>query len=330
MNCGFVHEAFGKDVNRLASLSGEGRSSATTMLTLSLLRQLFGQRKIPAGFPDPRKVLGFSDNRQDAALQAGHFNDFVYLLTMRSGLIGALKASGGTLTEEHLTDAVFRALGFESTDRAALTEYLKSPKLVGLARQEAQRTVRFILGYRLMRDLRKGWRFNNPNLDQLRLLELTTKVWPDSVRTIPFSRRQRNAPTLGPEGSEALARLVFDEMRRSLCLETRYLDAAEQDKARTSAFSYLNERWAFAPDEQLATSKLLIFGKRPEYRGKPRDDLVSRRPAGHRLVRLLKRAAFWKDAGMAQQVLQGTRTRGIVRTLSRRRLQLWLRPQAKG
>jgi hypothetical protein len=26
--------------------------------------------------PHSRKLLGFTDNRQDAALQAGHFNDF--------------------------------------------------------------------------------------------------------------------------------------------------------------------------------------------------------------------------------------------------------------
>jgi len=302
VNCGFVHEAYGKDVNRLSSLSGEGRSSATTMLTLSLLRQLFSEKELPPGIPDPRKLLGFSDNRQDAALQAGHFNDLVFLLTLRSGLIGALRASTGALSEDQLPDSVFRALGFDRTDEATLAEYLKTPKLVGLARQEAQRTVRFILGYRLMRDLRKGWRFNNPNLDQLRLLSIDYQglaefCADDSL----FAGRHSALQRLGAKGREGLSRLVFDELRRSLCLESRYLDSAEQDKARTSAFSYLNERWAFAPDEQLSTAKFLIFGKRPEYRGKPRDDLVSGGPRS-RLVRLLKRAAFWKDAAMDDQV----------------------------
>jgi len=61
----------------------------------------------------------------------------------------------------------------------------------------------------------------------------------------------------------------------------------------TSAFSYLNDRWVFPPDEQLATAKLLILGKRPEYRGNPRDGLVFGGPRS-RIVRLLKRAAFWK------------------------------------
>jgi superfamily II DNA/RNA helicase len=299
LNCGFLHEAHGRDVNRLSSLSGEGRSSATTILTLSLLRQQFAEADVPPDLPDPRKLLGFSDNRQDAALQAGHFNDFVYLLTLRSALVGALKASGGALTEEHLTDAVFRALGFERTDEATLVEYLKSPKLVGLARQEGQRAVRFVLGYRLVRDLRKGWRFNNPNLDQLRLLSIDYQGLSDfAADESRFAKLHSALQQLGPAGREALARLVFEEMRRSLCLETRYLDSAEQDKARTSAFSYLNERWAFAPDEQLSTSKHLIVGKRPEYRGKPRDDVVSGGPRS-RLVRLLKAADVWAQAGLA-------------------------------
>ncbi len=299
LNCGFLHEAYGRDVNRLSSLSGEGRSSATTILTLSLLRQLFAEADLPPGLPDPRKLLGFSDNRQDAALQAGHFNDFVYLLTLRAALVAALKASGGALNEEHLTDAVFKALGFDKTDEATLVEYLKNPKFVGPARQEGQRAVRFVLGYRLIRDLRKGWRFNNPNLDQLRLLSIDyqglREFAADEAR---FATLHGALQRLGPTGREALARLVFEEMRRSLCLETRYLDGGEQDKARTAAFSYLNERWAFAADEQLSTSRYLVFGRRPEYRGRPRDDLVSGGPRS-RLVRLLKAAAFWAEAGLA-------------------------------
>ena len=299
LNCGFLHEAHGRDVNRLSSLSGEGRSSATTILTLSLLRQLFAEADLPEGLPDSRKLLGFSDNRQDAALQAGHFNDFVYLLTLRSALVAALRASGGALTEEHLTDAVFKALGFERSDEATRVEYLKSPKLVGHALQEAHRAVRFVLGYRLVRDLRKGWRFNNPNLDQLGLLAIDYQGLSDfAADESQFARLHSALQRLGPTGREALARLVFEEMRRNLCLETRYLDSAEQDKARTIAFSYLNERWAFAPDEQLSTSKHLIFSKRSEIRGRPRDDMVFVGPRS-RLVRLLKQADFWVEAGLA-------------------------------
>ncbi len=302
LSCGQVHEAHGKDMNRLASLSGEGRSSATTILTLSALRQLFSQTELPEGLPDPRKLLGFTDNRQDAALQAGHFNDFVFLLTLRSGLIGALQDNHGLLTEEHLADAVFKALGFDRVDEAALAEYLRTPKLMGLARQEAQRTLRFIIGYRLLRDLRRGWRFNNPNLDQLTLLEIRYRSLDDFCADDSiFESAGSVLAKLNPHNRAALCQLVFDEMRGGLCLESRYLDAVEQDKAKNNAFSYLNDRWAFAADEVLETAKYLILSKRPEYRGKPRIDLMSGGPRS-RLLKQLKKAEFWQSTAFAGQV----------------------------
>lgn len=301
LSCNQLHEAHGKDINRLASLSGEGRSSATTILTLAALRQLFDDTEPTSGQPDPRKLLGFTDNRQDAALQAGHFNDFVFLLTLRAGLIGALQNSNGELSEELLSDAVFKALGFDRLDETTLVEYLRTPKLMGLARQEAQRTLRYIIGYRLLRDLRRGWRFNNPNLDQLGLLSINYRSLEDFCTDSAAFEKNGTLAKLNSASRAKLCQLVFDTMRRGLCLETRYLDPVEQEKARTSAFAYLNERWAFAPDEQLETAKYLILEKRPEYRGKPRTDLVTG-GSRSRMLRDVKTASFWKETAFAGQI----------------------------
>lgn len=301
LNCSQLHEAHGKDINRLASLSGEGRSSATTVLTLSALRQLFSIQELPEGVPDPRKLLGFSDNRQDAALQAGHFNDFIFLLTLRAGLIGALQNNQGLLDEEKLSEEVFNALGFSGVDEATLAEYLKTPKLMGLARQEAQRTLRYIIGYRLIRDLRRGWRFNNPNLDQLALLKIDYRGLDEFCSEDELFKSSKNSvlAKLNPFNRANLCRVLFDEMRRALCLETRYLDPVEQDKARNDR--YINERWAFATDEKLETSKYLILTKRPEYKGKPRNDLVSAAERS-RVLKIIKNADFWKSTSFAGHV----------------------------
>lgn len=301
LNCGTTHEAHGKDANRLSSLSGEGRSSATTMIALAALQQLFTLPELTPGQPDPRKLLGFTDNRQDAALQAGHFNDFIFLLTLRAGLVGALQGSGGQLDEEHLAESVFKALGFQGVDEATLVEYLRTPKLMGLARQEAQRTLRFIIAYRLLRDLRRGWRYNNPNLDQLGLLQIRYRDLDTFCADASIFAANGILAGLTTAQRTGLYELLFDTLRRQLCLESRYLDPVEQDKARTSAHTYLNERWAFAPDEKLDTGRYLILGKRPEYRGKPRTDLVTGGPRS-RLLRQIKTAAFWRDSTCASEV----------------------------
>jgi len=301
LNCSTVHESYGRDANRLSSLSGEGRSSATTMLTLSALRHLFSLEEPQGNIPDPRKILGFSDNRQDAALQAGHFNDFIFLLTLRSGLIAGLQHNSGYLTEEDLADAVFKALGFHRAEVSIKAEYLKVTDLIGFALQEAQRALRFILGYRLLRDLRKGWRYNNPNLQQLSLVVIDYQGLDDFSSNQSLFADHSVLARLSPQQRSDFAKFVFNEMHRSLCLESRYLDPIDQDKARVNAYNHLIEPWTFAQDEMLFSSKHLILDRRPEIKGKPREDLVSGGPRS-RICRMLKQAAFWRDTEFSAQV----------------------------
>jgi hypothetical protein len=66
--CGYQPPGQAREINKLASLSGEGRSSATTLLVSSALRWM-NQPDSPLA-PDKRKLLGFTDNRQDAPPQS--------------------------------------------------------------------------------------------------------------------------------------------------------------------------------------------------------------------------------------------------------------------
>jgi len=65
LRCGFTHTSAARDRTRLASLSAEGRSSATTILVGTALRWMHGDDSGLEAFT--RKLLGFTDNRQDAA-----------------------------------------------------------------------------------------------------------------------------------------------------------------------------------------------------------------------------------------------------------------------
>src|SRR5690606_14460134 len=112
LRCKSVHGAQGKDINRLAALSAEGRSSATTLLTISTLRWMHGSAH--SIDEDKRKLLGFTDNRQDAALQAGHFNDFTFVSLLRGAVYRALRAAGDAgIEDSQLGAAVRAALGFD-------------------------------------------------------------------------------------------------------------------------------------------------------------------------------------------------------------------------
>ena len=74
-------------------LATEGRSSATTVISLSAVRAL---RSCDGLDESARKLLSFSDNRQDASLQAGHFNDFVQTGLVRAALCGPSRPQAPT------------------------------------------------------------------------------------------------------------------------------------------------------------------------------------------------------------------------------------------
>jgi HlyD family secretion protein len=112
LRCGATQSGAARDRNRLASLSAEGRSSATTVLVGSVLRWMHGGDSGLA--PYTRKLVGFTDNRQDAALQSGHFNDFLFVSLIRAGFLGALELAGDKgLRSDELGSAQQKALGFD-------------------------------------------------------------------------------------------------------------------------------------------------------------------------------------------------------------------------
>ena len=99
------------DMTKLSGLSSEGRSSATTVLALSSLKHLIGTDLDE----QTKKLLAFTDNRQDASLQAGHFNDFIQILLLRGALLAAIRAEpGGLLTDDILTQGVLARLHLDA------------------------------------------------------------------------------------------------------------------------------------------------------------------------------------------------------------------------
>ena len=297
VNCGIEYEAYGKDANRLVGLSGEGRSSSTTMITLNLLRQLFEEDTEGSEYVNSKKLLGFTDNRQDAALQAGHFNDFIYLITLRSALLSAIEAGGGELVESDLSEQVFKTLGFDTQDPEILAEFMTNPHQLGFASKNAHEACRFIIGYRLVRDLRRGWRFNNPNLFQLGLLSVDYQDL-SSFCSIEeeFSETHSLLKNAFPAMREELFRQVFDVMRENLCIQTRYLDLAEQEKYKSQGFKHLTERWSFASDERLSSPSYLVVGSLPKRKRSDISNLVGGGPRS-KIIRQIKRMPMWKRLG---------------------------------
>ena len=106
------------------------------------------------------------DNRQDASLQAGHFNDFVQVTQLRGALYRALNSSADGLTDEIVAQRVTDVLGLSMAD------FARNPGAKFSQRDEAWRALREVVGYRLYLDLERGWRVTMPNLEQTGLLRI--------------------------------------------------------------------------------------------------------------------------------------------------------------
>ena len=160
---------------KLATLGVDNRSTATTILAIRALIELQSDRDLPE---QARKLLSFTDNRQDASLQAGHFNDFAQVALLRSALYKAASGAGrGGLTHSQLTRCVFEAM------QLAFDEYADDITLLGPARADTNDALRKVIEYFLYRDLQRGWRVAAPNLEDCGLLqfEFDGLTGPDSV-----------------------------------------------------------------------------------------------------------------------------------------------------
>ena len=164
-------QARGNDFAKLAKLSAEGRSSAMSLITASIVRTL---RTWEGDLDDKaRKLLAFVDNRQDASLQAGHFNDFVQVTQLRGALYRALDKAPEGLTDEIVAQRVTEELGL------AMADFARNPGAKYSQRDEAWRALREVTGYRLYLDLERGWRVTMPNLEQTGLLRIRYRDLPE-------------------------------------------------------------------------------------------------------------------------------------------------------
>jgi ATP-dependent helicase YprA (DUF1998 family) len=263
LHCGVSYAATQRsDFSKLSSLSSEGRSTATTILSLAAIRRLRGQTDLA---PDARKLLSFTDNRQDASLQAGHFNDFVEIALLRSALYAAVaKAGEEGLRHEELTQKVFEALALPKG------LYSANPEERFQAEKDTQRAFRNLLGYRLYRDLKRGWRVTAPNLEQCGLLQIQYESLEEACAAEDVWQKSHPAlVTASPQTRAKVARTLLDFMRRELALKVDYLDSLFQEQIQQQSSQRLRDPWAIDEAEKLETSSILYprSRRKTDYRG---------------------------------------------------------------
>lgn len=232
------------DLTKLGTLGSGGRASATTILSLAAVRTLRQDHTLEA---TARKLLSFTDNRQDASLQAGHFNDFIEIGLLRSALYRAVSAAGADgVAHDELTQAVYKALSLP------FHLFASDPEVRFAAETDTKRALREVIGYRLYLDLRRGWRVTSPNLEQTGLLHIDYEAL-DEVCAAEDLWETRHFALAGASAKQrvAISRTLLDFLRRELAVKVDYLDATYQERLRQTSSQRLRAPWALDDQEKL-------------------------------------------------------------------------------
>lgn len=255
LDCGVVHVGRTNDFAKLSTLASGGRSTATTTLCLSVIRWLREDGTLP---PHARKVLSFTDNRQDASLQAGHFNDFVEIGLLRSALYHAARSAGSEgLDHSRLAQRVFELLNLD------FEQYASNPEARYEARRRTESALKDVLGYRLYFDLQRGWRLTSPNLEQCGLLEIRYQSLAEIVTDEDLWRNRHEAlATTTAEQRQFVCKALLDFMRRELAVKVDYLQYDFQERLRRNSSQELIAPWALDENERLWTAPETRIGSR--------------------------------------------------------------------
>jgi len=290
LRCRAARSAGARDRTRLASLSSEGRSSATTVIVSSALRWMHGSESEME--PETRKLLGFTDNRQDAALQAGHFNDFLFVSLIRAGFLGALNLAGDRgLRSDELGAVQQRALGFDRPSPELRAEWLLDPALTkGIHLMEAEEALRQVLAYRVWFDQRRGWRYTNPNLEQLGLVTVEYRALDDLAKDdAAFASAPDVLRMASPVVRTAVYEELFDHLRKWMAVRSQVLEPTTIEQMVQRSHSRLRAPWGFGPEETPRKARWLLISPPSRKETNLRDeDLIVRGGSRSSLGRILR------------------------------------------
>jgi superfamily II DNA/RNA helicase/very-short-patch-repair endonuclease len=237
------------EFSKLAKLGSEARSTATSVLSRAIVRRLES-----AGVDaEARKVLSFTDNRQDASLQAGHFNDFNQVIRLRSAIYQAARnAPDQILESDRLARSVFDALDVPEK------VYARNPidaSGFSVSENKNRKALKKMIFYRALDDLRRSWRIVLPNLEQCALLEIGYKELEDIAAQDAGWAAVDAFADLHADTRLALLTDILNYFRTSYALEHVDLEAANIDSNTNLIRNRLTPRWGLDSDEEIQTPK---------------------------------------------------------------------------
>ena len=247
-----VYKGKQSEYSKLSKIGGEGRSTATTVLSYEdiILMQQMGIEQ------SDRKVLTFVDARQDAALQAGHFNDFIRIGKIRSAIWNAIKDAAEPIDNTKIARLVLENLHLEFND------FSDRQDLRGRRANEVKNIMERYLSTIIYDDLAGNWTVIMPNLEDCALLNIGYKYLHDEITGENNSECLYNIPELiglNKGQKEEFITQILDYMRHKLCIySSERTIQAVKDTAK-AVKENLKAPWTLGDSENIEESKKLFI-----------------------------------------------------------------------
>lgn len=250
-----VYKGKQSEWSKLSKIGGEGRSTATTVLSyedIILMKDLGVEEK-------DRKVMTFVDARQDAALQAGHFNDFIRIGKIRSAIWNAVKESPEPIDNTKIARVVFENLNLSIEEFARDGERLKGRRV-----NDAKDHMIKYLSTIIYDDLVGNWSVIMPNLEDCALLKIDYKYLHDEITGENDSERLYDVPELEgltDEQKEEYIIQILDYLRHKLCIYSSDRSEASVRDIMKATRDNLKSPWTLEESDSISTYHELFLEK---------------------------------------------------------------------
>lgn len=247
---GTIYDNRTAEWTKVMKLGGEGRSTATTVLSFETITQLkaFGEA------PEKQKLLSFTDNRQDASLQAGHFNDFIKVGQLRAAIVEALRVHQH-LDYSTIADKVFECLNVSQEEYARQVHTFPGPK------RENEEALKDLIMYRLLHDLRRSWRVVLPNLEQCALLQIEYKYLAESVIDDKLWAENELLSAMPAQERLEFLHQIFDFLRKAYALNFSMLEPSIIAQNAKRIREKLRHPWTLEENDRLDLPTFLKIEK---------------------------------------------------------------------
>lgn len=238
--------------SKLAKIGGEGRSTATTVLSyenITKMKEAGVQQK-------DRKLLTFVDARQDAALQAGHFNDFIKIGKIRSAIWKTVSTATGPIDSSNIARMVFDNM------QLAFVDFAINTNLRGGRAKEVENIMIKYISSIIMDDLSGSWTVNMPNLEDCALLRIKYKYLHEEIFGIEGYERYYDIPELEgltDEKKEQFITQILDYFRHRFCFYSSDRTKSAVNDLKSQVQKNIKAPWTLDENDTIDVTNFLYL-----------------------------------------------------------------------